>query len=120
MASKLTLETEDCGSFVLVKVDGELSERTLNTFKKTAASEIDDHGHTHMVIDFSSCSYVNSTGVAAINVLAKKLVNLGGKLGVISASDAVRDVITTTMDDTGLLREYKDLDEAADDLDGQD
>ena len=120
MTGKIKMETEDCGSFLLLKVEGELSERTASAFKKTATSEIDEHGHTHMVIDFSACSYVNSTGIAALNVLAKKLINLGGKLGAVNPSDAIRDVMAATSDDTGLIREYKNLEEAAEDLDAED
>lgn len=120
MSDKLKMETEDCGSFLLLKVEGELSERTLVAFKKTASSEIDEHGHNHMVIDFTDCTYVNSTGIAALNALSKKLVNLGGKLGVVNPSDAIRDVIATTSDDSGLLREYKDIEEAAEDLASED
>jgi len=120
MTGKIKMETEDCGSFLLLKIEGELSERTVAAFKKTAHAEIEEHGHTHLVLDFSACTYVNSTGIAALNVLSKKLVNLGGKLGAVNPNDSVRDVITTTSDDAGLLREYKDLEEAAEDLSGED
>jgi stage II sporulation protein AA (anti-sigma F factor antagonist) len=116
MSSKITVETEDRGSFLLLKIEGELSERTVSAFKKTASAEIEERGHTHMVLDFAECSYVNSTGIAALHVLGKKLTNLGGKLGVINPNDSVREVISTVPDDGSLFREYKDLEEAAADL----
>ena len=119
MNSKLTMESEDCGSFLLLKVEGELSERTAPAFKKSAQSEIAEHGHTHLVIDLADCSYVNSTAIAALHMVGKKLQNLGGKLGVINPSDAVRDVLLITSDDNSLIKEYKDLEEAASDLSGE-
>lgn len=116
MSDRLTMETEDRGSFLLLKLTGELSERTSVSFRKNVASETEEHGHTHIVVDLADCSYINSTGIAALNQLAKKLTNLGGKLGVVNPGDAVRDVITTVTDDTGLIREYADLEQAAADL----
>jgi len=113
---KLQLESEECGSFLLVRASGELSERTTARFKATLLAEIQDHGHTHMIVDFSGCTYVNSSGVGILNLIAKKLLNLGGRLGVVNPNDAVRDILATSSDTDALIREYKDLEEAAADM----
>ncbi|MFH0922216.1 MAG: STAS domain-containing protein [Fibrobacterota bacterium] len=116
MSDKLQLETEEYGSFLLVRAAGELSERTTARFKNTLLAEIQDHGHTHMVIDFSACEYVNSSGVGILNLIAKKLMNLGGRLALINPSDSVRDILATSTDEDALIKEYTNLEEAASDL----
>jgi anti-anti-sigma factor len=116
MSDKLQIESEEYGSFLLVRAIGELSERTTARFKTTLLAEIQDHGHTHMVIDFSECVYVNSSGVGILNAIAKKLMNLGGRLGVINPNDSIRDILATSADSESLIREYADLEEAAGDL----
>lgn len=119
MSERIHISTEDCGSFLLMNLEGELSERTTPTFKKMLSEEVQDHGHSHVVLDFAKCSYINSTGLGVLHQYGKKLMNLGGRLGAVNLNESIRDVIDTVSDDTGLIREYKTLDEAAEDLSGE-
>lgn len=116
MSQLIKLNTEDCGSFLLLKLEGELSERTSPHFKKMLSEEVTEHGHTHVVIDFAECSYINSTGLGILHQYGKKLLNLGGRLGAINLNESIRDIIDTVADDSGLIKEYSSLDDAADDL----
>ncbi|OGJ87894.1 MAG: hypothetical protein A2268_00855 [Candidatus Raymondbacteria bacterium RifOxyA12_full_50_37] len=116
MKERIHIEVDNRGSFLLISVTGELSERTAVHFKKTSFSEIKEHGCSHMVIDFSKTDYIDSSGIGLLSALAVKLGELGGKLGVLSPSEAVRDVLAISFDRSN-IREYKSLDEAAEDLD---
>jgi len=116
MSDRIHITTDDRGSFLLMSLEGELSERTTPSFKKMLAEEVSEHGHSHVVVDFANCSYINSTGLGVLHQYGKKLMNLGGRLGAVNLNDSIRDVIDTVADDTGLIREYKSLEEAAEDL----
>ena len=98
MKERISIEMDDLGSFLLIKVAGELSERTSMHFKKTAFSEIKEHGHSHMVIDFSKTEYVDSSGIGLLSALASRLNGLSGRLGIINPSDAIRDVLNISLE----------------------
>jgi len=114
MKGNIRLTVDERGSFILIKIHGELSERTATQFKNRALAEIDEHGHKHMVVDCSECDYMNSVGIGVLSMIGKKLQDIGGRLGLIDPSDAVRDVLSVTSNDP-FIKEYKSLDEAAED-----
>jgi anti-anti-sigma factor len=115
MKDKIEIEMDDRGSFLLIKIKGELSERTSTYFKNKVLSEIDEHGHLHMVVDCSDCEYINSVGIGILSLIAKRLMDLGGKLGMINPSDAVKDILAISSDFL-IIKEYKSLEDAAEDF----
>ncbi|OGS37442.1 MAG: hypothetical protein A2293_10940 [Elusimicrobia bacterium RIFOXYB2_FULL_49_7] len=114
MKDKIQIISDDRSSFLLLKVKGELSERTVGYFKQKVQSEIEGRGHKNIVIDCSDCDYINSVGVGSLSGIAKKLADIGGNLGILNPNEQIRDVLGLTSEAT--VHEYRTLEEAAQDF----
>ena len=52
-----------------------------------------DQGERHLLLDFSDVGYINSSGLRALLIVAKKLNGLSGKMVVAKAAEWVQQVL---------------------------
>ena len=114
MREKIEIISDDRGSFLLLRLKGELSERTANYFKQKVQAEITEHGHTNIVIDCTDCDYINSVGIGSLTAVAKKLTDIGGSLGVLKPNEQIRDILNLASE--AVIREFRTLEDAAEDF----
>jgi anti-anti-sigma factor len=85
---------DDC---LQIRVGGELdlatSDRLLEALKEALSSPV------HVILDLQPCSFLDSTGIAAILRVHRQLADRGRVLCVVGAGDAVERVL----DITGLM-----------------
>ena len=114
MKQKIQIESDDKGSFLLLRIKGELSERTTTYFKQKVLAEIDERGHKNIVIDCSDCDYINSVGIGSLSAIAKKLNDIGGTMGILKPNPQIRDVLNVASE--AIVREYRSVEDAAEDF----
>mgnify|MGYP001471996261 CR=1 FL=1 len=114
MKEKIQIVSDDRGSFLHLKLKGELSERTAVYFKQKVLAEISEHGHKNILIDCTDCDYINSVGIGSLSAVAKKLSDIGGSLGILKPNEQIRDVLNVSSE--AIVREYRSVEEAADDF----
>jgi anti-anti-sigma factor len=114
MKQKIQILSDDKGSFLLLRIKGELSERTAVYFKQKVTSEIEEKGHKNIVIDCSDCDYINSVGIGSLSAVAKKLSDIGGTLGILKPNPQIRDVLNVASE--AIVREYPSVEAAAEDF----
>ena len=84
---KITL-SEHRGTAMVVRVEGRLDARTApRLIEYHAASRI---GSGHLVLTLSDVTFLSSSGVGALLVLAERLKAAGGSLRLVTPSAAVR------------------------------
>lgn len=111
MKDKIKIISDDRGSFLLLKLQGELSERTAVYFKQKVLAEIGEQGHKNILIDCTDCDYINSVGIGSLSAIAKKLADIGGTLGILKPNEQIRDVLNVASE--AIVREYRSVEEAA-------
>ncbi len=87
---KLLITAAD--KFTCVEIDGRLDTLTSGSFDAEMATTVEET--SHLLIDFSKCSYLSSTGIRSLMVLMKKLAaKEQGKLLLAAVPSGVKHVL---------------------------
>lgn len=74
-----------------VFVEGRIDSATVSEFQNTAESAITDEDQT-VLMDLENLSYINSTGLRAVLLIAKNLWTRDAKFILYSPADTIRQV----------------------------
>jgi len=83
------------GGVMLIDVRGEVDLYSVDELRKTL-EEAEDAGHVHLVVDLSAVNTIDSTGLAALVGVHRRLLRAGGEMVVIISSARVWSKFTMT------------------------
>jgi len=76
---------------------------------QTALDQAIDRGARHLIVDGSHIEYLDSTGIGELIAAARRLMGSGGRVGIVSPSPKVREILEVThLDNIFLVRESED------------
>jgi anti-sigma B factor antagonist len=77
-----------------VRVVGELDLAVAGQLQELLEKAVDSHGQ--ILIDLSTCEFIDSTGIATILQAHQRLAEKGGRLAIHGATDQVRRILAIT------------------------
>lgn len=87
----MTLNEEKDGEVVILGLSGKFDTENAKTFLEKI-SQIVDGGERYVLLDFTNVTYINSTGLRALILLAKRLGSSSGKLVLAGVNDQIQKV----------------------------
>jgi len=94
-----TVRKDDAKGVVIIGVDGQLIVGNRHDLKKKVLDAVET-GDTKFVVDFSATGYIDSSGLGALVLLAKKVREVGGDLRLAGLNDDLRTLFELTKLDT--------------------
>jgi anti-sigma B factor antagonist len=94
-----TVRKDDTKGVVIIGVDGQLIVGNRHDLKKKVLDAV-EAGDTKFVVDFSATGYIDSSGLGALVLLAKKVREVGGDLRLAGLNDDLRTLFELTKLDT--------------------
>lgn len=88
----MTLSEEKSGKVFVLGLSGKVESEGTKTFVEKI-TKILDGGERYILLDFTDVAYLNSSGVHALVLVAKRLANSGGKLVLTGVSDPIQKVL---------------------------
>lgn len=86
---ELTVDRDE--GMLTVQVEGRLDGSTVTRFEEVIVAEMDD-GERAVLLDCEKLSYMGSTGIRAVLILAKALSSRNAGFALCSLSEPVREV----------------------------
>jgi anti-sigma B factor antagonist len=93
--SDFTVDTGGDGAPAVLAVSGSIDLTTAPGLREQLAALIDD-GHLCIVVDLTSCEFLDSTGLGALVAAMKRLRMKDGEIRIVSSSGHVRKVFEIT------------------------
>ena len=87
----MTLNEEKNGKIVVLGLSGKVDIDGSKIFLERV-TQILDAGERYILIDFTDVAYINSTGLRALILVAKRLAGDAGKLVLAGVSDQIQKV----------------------------
>ena len=87
------------GDVTVIDVEGQLIVGNRQTLKRTVLDEVEG-GKRKFVVDFSSTSYIDSSGLGVLVSLSKKISEQGGELRLAGLNEDLRTLFELTKLDT--------------------
>ena len=88
----MTFSEEKTGDVLIVGLSGKIdTEGSKELFEKLNA--LTDQAERNLLLDFSSVSYINSSGMGVLLMVAKKLNGVRGKIILAKVNDQIRQVL---------------------------
>lgn len=100
------------GRLAVVRLDGRLNMVAAPRLK-TAIEDVVDGGGTHVVVDLSSVSFMDSSGLGALIAALKKARQAHGDLRIAGVNEQVATVLQLTNLDR-VLRPFETVEAASD------
>jgi anti-sigma B factor antagonist len=94
-----TVRKDDAKGVVIIGVDGQLIVGNRHDLKKKVLDAV-EVGDRKFVVDFSATGYIDSSGLGALVLLAKKVREAGGDLRLAGLNDDLRTLFELTKLDT--------------------
>jgi anti-anti-sigma factor len=88
----MTLSEDKNGKVFVLGLTGDLDMEGTKVFVERV-TEILDGGERYILLDFTGVAYINSSGVHALVLVAKRLASSGGKLILAGVSDHIQKVL---------------------------
>jgi anti-sigma B factor antagonist len=88
----MTLTEEKTDGVLVLGVSGKIHTEASEELLLKLNSLI-DRGERHLLLDFSEVGYINSSGLRALLVAAKKLTGLSGKMVLANATEWAQQVL---------------------------
>ena len=76
----MRIDVERVGDTLLARVDGDLDLSTAAAFRETIDRSLDGAGAKHLVLNMSSLTFVDSSGLGAILGRYRRVSERGGRL----------------------------------------
>lgn len=102
----MDLKKEKKDTFTLVTVLSEKVDTNIAPVLKAEFVLISSNGEKNMLLDFSACRYIDSSGLSAILVANRLCKNAGGKLVLTGLQSAVERLIIISQLDSVLNIAY--------------
>lgn len=103
--------SQNRGSLVVTLL-GELDHHSSESVRIKIDNKIDELGVKTLIFDFSGVNFMDSSGIGVVIGRFRKISEFGGRVGIINLTPQIKKVFELG----GLfkiIKEYKDLDEAA-------
>src|SRR5262249_43680059 len=94
---------KEAGGWIELHVKGRLDSYWSNDLKKTF-TELIHQGSHHLRVNLSEVTYLSSAGLGVLIACFKQLQEIRGKLAIVNASEAVKEVFAVTKIDLLLAR----------------
>ena len=88
----MTLSEEKTGQVFVLGLSGQIDREGAKIFQARLI-QILDSGQQYLVIDFTEVTYINSTGLSALILVAKRLGKTGGKFILVGVIDPIQKVL---------------------------
>ena len=88
----MTFSEEKTDGVLVLGVSGKIHTEASDELLRKLNTLI-DQGERHLLLDFSDVGYINSSGLRALLIVAKKLNGLSGKMVVAKATEWVQQVL---------------------------
>lgn len=88
----MTLSEEKTGPVFVLGVSGQIDREGAKIFQSRLI-QILDSGQQYLVIDFTEVTYINSSGLSALILVAKRLGKTGGKFVLAGVIDPIQKVL---------------------------
>jgi len=88
----MTLSEEKNGNVFVLGMSGRIDMEGTNMLVERI-TKILDAGERYILLDFTHVAYLNSSGIRALILLAKRLANSDGKLILAAVSDPIQQVL---------------------------
>jgi anti-sigma B factor antagonist len=88
----MTLSEEKTGQVFVLGLSGQIDREGAKIFQSRLI-QILDSGQQYLVIDFTEVTYINSTGLSALILVAKRLGKTGGKFILAGVIDPIQKVL---------------------------
>jgi anti-sigma B factor antagonist len=108
----MDLNTESLGAATVVRCAGRLNMVAAPAVRAELEQLVED-GRRHLVVDLSSTSFIDSSGLGALISGLKRARQAGGDLRLAGPNEQVRTVLSLTNLDR-VLKPYDDVGAAAD------
>jgi len=95
----MSFSIRDDGDITIVTVDGELTVGNRQELKANVLDRL-ERGDRKFLIDFSSSSYIDSSGLGVLVSLSKKIREAGGALRLAGLNEDLRTLFELTKLDT--------------------
>ncbi len=86
----MEIKTERKNGTLIAKVEGRVDSANAREFENALSAAISDD--SHVIIDFEGLSYISSSGLRVILLVAKTLRNRDVKFALCSLSDPIEEV----------------------------
>ena len=88
----MTFSEEKTGGVLILGLNGKIdTEGSTELLEKLHT--LTDQGERNLLLDFSGVSYINSSGLRVLLVVAKKLNGLSGKITLAKVNEQIRQVL---------------------------
>jgi anti-anti-sigma factor len=88
----MTFSEEKTDGVLVLGISGKIHTEASDELLARLNSLI-DRGERHLLLDFSAVGYINSSGLRALLIVARKLNGLSGKMVVARATEWVQQVL---------------------------
>jgi anti-sigma B factor antagonist len=88
----MTVSEEKSGEVLVLGLSGQIDREGARIFLQRI-TQILDSGQQYLVIDFTGVTYINSTGLSALILVAKRLGKSGGKFILAGVIDPIQKVL---------------------------
>jgi anti-sigma B factor antagonist len=88
----MTVSEEKSGEVLVLGLSGQIDREGARIFLQRI-TQILDGGQQYLVIDFTGVTYINSTGLSALILVAKRLGKTGGKFILAGVIDPIQKVL---------------------------
>jgi stage II sporulation protein AA (anti-sigma F factor antagonist) len=85
----MTLHEEKEGKVFVLGLDGKIDTEGAGVFEERIAQILDD-GEQYILLDFTDVAYINSSGLHALILVARRLANSGGMLVLAGVSEHIQ------------------------------
>lgn len=89
----MTIQGVERREYYLIRVGDSFDSKVLLEAREVIEDAI-EKGHKNFIFDFSSCSYIDSSGIGLIVNLHKQEKAAGGKLGILKASPKIKEIFS--------------------------
>ena len=110
----MKISEEKLNDILICKTEGEININTSPELRK-AFDEYIRKGMKKVLIDFSSVTYIDSSGLATLIELLQRLNKIGGKLNIFNVSEKIKNIFEVTKLHK-LFKIYENRDEALKDI----
>lgn len=96
----LQIDCEERQHSLVVRLQGEFDVAGADRFRTTIDALLHDEGVTHLCVDLSGISFVDSSGIGALLGRYRRMLTHGGTMSLVGAPAAVQGML----DLSGILR----------------
>lgn len=92
----MPVKADDYEQICVLTVDGDLSAETAVAVRKTVEDSIDQRQIVNFILDFETCSFLDSEGLSTILWIRRRVEELFGQVKLVNLDDNVRKILEIT------------------------